>query len=284
MLSGIITASAQRGTRRLLLLPLVLVTSFGCGKAALDPLVVVGWSAADGAPIPLEQTLRIEFSAALSPQLRSGAVWLTDTNGIVVGDYQLEVAGSFLSLIPRLPTRVDLSDAGFPPSRELRLHLRGLPALGAISSSHGEVLVGDQVLAFRTLSAQHPDALLGGAGGERYLRLIIPGGGIGNHVVIPPHGTLMVQCSGPIDPRSLREPAQLRTIGAQQPRLIPLTLASNSVQDTVLVGEIGQLEGWAVLEMPTALCGLGGAPLLDSHRQLRLTLSGDSESGFELLR
>jgi len=269
--SNLITARILRSSRRCLFFGVVLwgggFTS--CTPASPQELTVATWSASDAAAISLEQTLRVEFSSQLSPQVRQASIAIEDTRGLAVGDYQIDVAGTYLSLIPTLPKKVDCSDSGFPPGQELRLRLRGLPSLAALSSTDGAVLHDDVVLLFRTLDVEEPEALSGFVGGDNFFHITTLGD-VGRQILIPENGFLKISFSHPIDPRSINAPAKLKIAGDNSEKLVHLVVEQNARDGSQVSAEIGELSKWAVLELPESLQSFGGFQLPPGQNQLRI--------------
>lgn len=228
---------------------------------------LVDWSGQDGRALPLDQPLRLEFDRPLAAPVRGGAIQLVDAQGRAVEGLRLDAAGRFLSLIPELPTLPDLSDGSLRPGTRYLLRLRGAPRLDALHTVDGGVQVGDRGVELRTLPASDEEVLLGLGGSSEPLVVLgmAPGaswqlGGRGG----PPHLVL----SGGVDPRSLA-PARLLGPDGTELRSCALRLLWNRLDGAQLEIDFGDWTGWGRLELPP-LDGLGGTPLAESQRTLRV--------------
>lgn len=224
----------------------------------------------------LDQPLVLTFSEELVTPVRPSWIRLLDEDGNPCGGISLEARGSLLLVHPRLPLRPDLADAGLPPGRELRLCLSGLPRLQAIAGTTGARLLGDLVIPLRTLAAADPAALSGfpAAGNPIRLLELSDGGvlGLGSARL----GPARLRWSAPLDPRSLQEPARLRVDAATPPQerqdelLVGLSLSENSAEGATLDLDLGAWAGRGLLTLPAGVGGLGGVPLSESLRRIRV--------------
>lgn len=262
-------------TRTALVLALAGAGAFACSRSPEAPpaLRVLDWSGRDGVPVPLDQPLVLTFSEPLRGPVRPSSVILEGASGILPEAWRLEARGSLLLLHPHLPLRPDLHDAGLPPASSLRLRLAGLPRLNTLAGESGATLVGDQVLEFRTVSADEPAALSGfptagagirplGLGDSGLLRL--PG---------RREGPAQIRFSGALDPRSLREPARLWSEGEDRSTpgtAVPLRLTTNRPEESTLELELGDWTGRGVLHFPAALEGPGGRRIDPATVRLRI--------------
>lgn len=251
-----------------LLLCCALFVGAGCAEqeAPAQPQLV-DWSGRDGRALPLDQPIRLEFDRALAAPVRIGAVQLIDSAGDAVEGLRLEATGRFLSLSPRVPLQADLRDGSLQPDSVYRLHLHGAPRLDALHTIDGGVLVGDRGVEVQTLPVDDPEALLGFGGSLEPLRIqgMMPGatwradGGSAVH---------KLRFSIGIDPRTLA-PARLLGPDGAEIRSCELELLVPEEGITTLAVDFGDWKGWGVLELPP-LEGLGGAPLAEGQRSLRV--------------
>jgi hypothetical protein len=154
------------------------------------------------------------------------------------------------------------------PDCSYRIHLFGLPHLAAIAGTEGGVLPGDLVLPLRTAAARDPAALLGG--GVEFASVTIHGHQHGAPLAFRADAPIVLQFRPGLDPRTLRGVATLQAEGETQVRSCALRLLSNSLEGARLEVLVGDWSGWARLTLPAEIEGLGGWPLLDSHRRLRI--------------
>ncbi|MCP4094425.1 MAG: Ig-like domain-containing protein [Planctomycetes bacterium] len=232
------------------------------------PFTVVSWSGSDGAALPLDQELAIEFSEPLHQPLRQSSVSLVDEFGNVVHGVKVNAVGSWLRIKPQLPLSPSLEDGSLHPDRRYEIRLHGLPRLGAITSTAGGVLPGELALPFRTAAAKDPGALLGSGAEFSVLALegVQPGGGLAFAANTP----MILKFRGGLDPRSLNGVATLRSQGKAEEVPCALRLLSNGLDGARLEVMVGSWSGWGVLTLPAEMEGLGGWPLQESSRVLRV--------------
>lgn len=253
-----------------------LVFSSSCGTQELEtPLEVLSWSGGDGTRVHLDQVLKVEFNQALATPFRNSSVELLDEGGHPVEGIQVMVVGRWLHLTPRLPLRSDLADGSLAPDRSYGIRLYGLPWLRALASSSGNVLSKDLMLRFHTFDALSPGALAGLGVESSSLRLQGPVGRepwsfeVGHPVSLP--------FSRGLDPRTLTRLATWRPRGELPGRPVALHLVENRFDGAVLEVQMGDWNGWGVLELPEGIEGLGGWPLPEGDRSLHLVQRGGSE-------
>ena len=236
---------------------------------------VVDWPGREGLPVVLDQPLRLEFDRELASNLRAGAVVLQRADGSRTERLAMEVNGRFLTLRPRLPLVADLSDGSLQPGARYRLLVRGAPHLAAVSGKGPSILVGDRALPFETVARDDPDALAGSGRTDAFLRLQLPDPELGltPQATVPEDGLLELPLNLPVDPRTLVEPALLLRLPFTEEQPLTVRLRRNDRRGAALLLDVGRWEGWAVLELPRGLEGIGGIPLLESHRKLRLQAS-----------
>ncbi|MDP7063102.1 MAG: hypothetical protein QF489_09265 [Planctomycetota bacterium] len=241
----------------------------GCQEQeAIEAFTVVAWSGGDGAAVPLDQELVIEFNQPVHQPLRQSSVRLVDEFGHVVEGMQANVVGSWLRLKPQLPLSASLQDGSLHPDRRYEIRLHGLPRLGAITSTEGGVLAGEMALPFRTAAAKDPAALLGS--GAEFLELALDGAQPGERLAFAASAPLILHFRGGLDPRSLTGVATLRSQGKQEEMPCSLRLLSNNLDSAQLEVMVGAWTGWGVLTLPAEMEGLGGWPLQEGSRVLRV--------------
>jgi hypothetical protein len=108
----------------------------------------------------LDQPLVFSFNDALDPgSVRDAALRVVrERDGDVVPG-TLRADGATLQFRPRLPTAVDLSDAGLQPGERYRVEMPGLPMLRVLRGLERGALAQGRILEFRTIDV----AALGGA-------------------------------------------------------------------------------------------------------------------------
>lgn len=255
---------------RALLSTAILALAVACARPALPaPLGLVDWPGRDARPVVLDVDLRIEFDRDLAPGLRAGAVSLKVAGSDESAVFDHEVVGRFLVLRPRLPRLPDLSDGGLRPGQVYELLILGLPRLAAASAKDGGILESTLAVRFRTLAASDPSCLAGSGLPGGPLR-VLAGGEAAKNLPLREDGTARVLLSGPVDPRTL-SPATLRANSppaAERP--VPIRLARNDRAGAELELIVGELRGWAELQLPAGLEGMGGRPLFEADRRLGL--------------
>lgn len=237
------------------------------GRRDPAPMEVLSWPGQDGRQVALDQRLVLEFDQELDPFLRPGAFELRRTGARRAIPIEYEVSGRLLILTPELPRQPDLSDGTLEAGAEYELVLHGVPRLVCFTSREGGALVGSREVFFQTASLEDPGAL-GGDAVAGPLRLDLPSAPH-PHVPVGPNGWILIDFDAGIDPRSLRKPARLWLGGSEEAREVALELQENQLALARVRAYVGGLGGIAVLELP-ALESLGGRPLLESARRIRL--------------
>ncbi len=244
--------------------------------AAPGSLRLEDWSGRDGAEVPLDQPLVLTFSEELASPVRPSWIRLLREDGTACAGISLEARGRLLLVHPRLPLRADLADAGLPPDSRLSLIVAGLPRLQALSSVTGARLLGDQVIPLRTLSPADPAALSGFPADGGQIRLLdLDDSGV-LRLVAARQGPAQLRFSMPLDPRSLQEPATMQVEASslpdsrQEPLRVHLRLTRNHLEGATLELELGDWSGRGILMLPEGLEGLGGYPVGDEARRVRV--------------
>lgn len=225
------------------------------------PLKLVDWPGRNGVEVLLDAPLRFEFDAPLALDTRPGCLQIR-IQGVAepLSFARVSVVGPMLLVNPRLPLRAKLEDGSLPAGSILEAELFGLPKLSALRGQQGNVLVRSVQVQFRTRSAADPDALGGAAPPVDLLHLQLPGSTLRRpRAQVEVDGTVRLPVDQPMDPRSL-SPATLQFANGQS-RQVLLRLASNLPQGAILETYVGSWSGFAVLELPTTLAGIGGALL-----------------------
>lgn len=237
-------------------------------------LHVLEWTGSTGQALALDQDLLIRFDAELRVPLRPSSIQVLDGAGRNCGPFELEVRGALLILHPALPRTALLGDGALPAGSELRIGLAGVPSLQAIGSEEGGLLRGQQELVIHTLSADQPAALVGFpiAAGVVHLAEVDDSGVL--RVTSARLGTATVRFSAALDPRSLRGEARLELDpGAElagEVRSVPIRLLENHPEEALVELELGDWHGRGVLIWPEGMEALGGYPLAEAHRRVRL--------------
>lgn len=234
---------------------------------------MLDWSGRDGAPLALDQELLIRFDAELRLPVRPSSVRVEDAEGRLLGPFDWEVQGSLLRLRPRLPLQADLRDGALPPGSEARLRLAGIPSLQALAGERGEVLRGTVLLSFCTLGAGEPAALAGFPIASGVVHLLDLGDGGVLRFDSRPDRAARVSFSAGLDPRTLIEPPLLRTEGAEasaEPVAVAFELVENTPEQATVELRLEDWRGRGVLEWPASWLGLGGHPIAEPHRRVRI--------------
>jgi hypothetical protein len=229
---------------------------------------VVSWSGGDGAAVPLDQDLTIEFRQPLSQPLRSSSIEVLDEGGNPVVGLKPTLAGSWLRLSPQLPLGPQLQDGSLRPDHSYQIRLHGLPRLSALTSTTGGVLQKELILPFRTAAARNPAVLLGN--GAEFSAV-----GLADHVVGTPlafhaQDPLILRFQSGLDPRTLTGVATLQTEGQEAQQSCAMRLRRNGMNGAELEILVGDWSGWGRLVLPEEIEGLGGWPLMENIRTLRV--------------
>jgi len=248
---------------------LLLATLVGCAKTTQqEPLSVLSWSGSDGSAVPLDQELTIEFNLPLSQPLRRSSVEVLDEGGNPVEGMQATVVGSWLRLAPQLPLDPQLSSGSLRPDHSYQIRLHGLPRLAALTSTSGGVLGAELILPFRTAAAKNPAALVGSGAEFSNVRLVdYP---VGTPLAYAAGQPIVLNFQCGLDPRSLQGVAELHSDGGLATRSCSLRLLSNDLNGAELEVVAGDWSGWGRLVLPEGIEGLGGWPLMDNLRTLRI--------------
>lgn len=188
----------------------------------------------------------------------------------------MEARGSLLLVHPRLPLRADLADAGLPPASRLRLRIAGLPRLQALTGVSGALLLGDQEIQLHTLSAGDPAALSGFPADGGQIRLLDQADSGVLRLGSARQGPAQMRFSMPLDPRSLEDPATLLVEASslpdprQETMRVALRLTQNSLEGATLELDLGDWSGRGLLTLPEGLEGLGGYPVGEGARRIRV--------------
>lgn len=238
------------------------------GEPRPEPLTVVSWSGSDGAAVSLDQDLTIEFRQRLSQPLRRSSVEVLDEGGNPVMGFKPTLVGSWLRLSPTLPLSPQLHDGSLRPDHSYQIRLHGLPRLSALTSTTGSVLQSELILPFRTAAARNPAALLGN--GAEFSVV-----GLADHIVGTPlafhaQDPLVLRFQSGLDPRTLAGVATLQTEGQASTQSCALRLRRNSLNGAELEVLVGDWSGWGRLTLPAEIEGLGGWPLMENIRTLRV--------------
>lgn len=234
------------------------------------------WSGRDGASVPLDQPLVLTFSEELATPLRPSWLHLMTADGRPCTGIRLEARGRLLLVHPRLPLLADLTDAGLPPGQTLRLRLAGLPRLQAIASVTGARLLGDVEFQFHTMSPEDPAAMSGFPSSASTIRLLNFSDAGVLSLGSARQGPARLRFSSALDPRSLTEPARLQIEASadlqssREDLRIGLSLSENSEEGATLDLDFGSWTGRGLLTLPEGLEGLGGNPLSESSRRMRV--------------
>lgn len=234
---------------------------------------MVEWSGRDGRAVALDQDLLIRFDADLRQPIRPSAVRVLDAEGRRCGPFEVDAQGSLLRLRPRLPRTSDLRDGALPPASTLRIELAGVPSLQAIAAEDGALLRGLVVLELRTLAIEESAALAGFpiAAGVVHLLDLHDSGVM--RVSSRTEQSALVRFSAGLDPRTLTE-APLLFAEAEgttaSPRAVSVVLIENTPEEATVELEFGSWIGRGTLEWPTSWQALGGYPIAEPHRRLRI--------------
>lgn len=205
--------------------------------------------------------------------MRPSSIRVEDERGRVCGPFEVLVQGSLLRLRPRLPRAADLSDGALPPGAALTVRLSGVPSLQALSSEDGAVLSGNRRIGLRTLPAAEVEALAGFPLAAGVVHLAeLPDGGV---LRFPGRGGVpaLVRFSAGLDPRTLAEMPRLSAENPDQEPIrieIPASLRENAPEEAVVELDFGPWSGRGVLEWPETWTALGGYPIAEAHRRVRV--------------
>ena len=252
----------------LLCLPLAACTQ----EAIPEPLMIVSWSGQDGKPVALDQVLKVEFDRSLAQPLRGSAVELLDEGEHPVDGVSISVVGRWIYLSPSLPLHSDLTGGSLAPGATYAMRIYGLPWLRAVTAEDGQRLPQDVALRFVTASVESPGALAGRGVDSSTLQLKAPSGR--EPLAFPEGAPVLLEFTRGLDPRSLTEPALWRLQGQGEGVPVQLQLRQNRFDGAVLEVGLDSWVGWGVLELPEGMEGLGGWPLPQGDRLLRLVRRG----------
>ncbi|HEU4395145.1 MAG TPA: Ig-like domain-containing protein, partial [Planctomycetota bacterium] len=109
--------------------------------------------------VSLNTPLSIEFSEFVMPntvrhdtvQVRLGPRFGIQS----FGDFKID--GNVVTFFPQLPTKADLSDAGFQPQSSYRVTVAGHPKINRVKSYSGRPLVRTYIGEFATAASTSPD-------------------------------------------------------------------------------------------------------------------------------
>ncbi|MGB0952441.1 MAG: hypothetical protein ACPG31_04375 [Planctomycetota bacterium] len=252
---------------------MLLVAPTSCVQETTpEPLKVVSWSGQDGKPVSLDQVLKIEFDRPLAQPLRASSVELLDEGEHVVKGMDVSVVGRWIHLNPSLPLTADLDGGSLRPNSTYAIHLHGLPWLRALTGEDGQRLPQDLALRFNTAKVDAPGALAGR--GVESSTLQLHGGAGREPLVFQAEEPILLRFTRGLDPRSLEATATWRLQGQGEGVPVQLQLLENRIDGAVMQVELDDWIGWGVLELPASLEGLGGWPLPQGDRLLRLVRRG----------
>lgn len=248
---------------------LIAFALIGCGEEPeLAPLRVVTWTGQDDHALALDQELKIEFDRPLAKPLRASAIALLDEGEHEVEGMELRVVGRWIYLQPSLPLHPDLTGGSLQPGATYSIRLYGLPWLRALTAEDGQRLPEDLALRFRTATRGMPGALAGRGVDSSTLQLEAP---LGREPLVFRAGEpILLRFTRGLDPRTLEKPAQWVHQGQGEPLPISLSLVQNQVDGAVVAVDLDPWVGWGVLTLPEGVEGLGGWPLPETDRMLRL--------------
>ncbi len=213
----------------------------------------------------------LTFSEEIRSPIRPSAVEIRGPEGAVRPGILIEARGRLILLHPSLPCSADLQDGSFPAGSLLRLRLSGVPRLQAIAGESGAFLHGDLDLSFRTLAAAEPSALSGiPALGE-----VVRVEGFGEAGLIrlgsARAGNAELRFNRALDPRTLLQPARLEMEPSDgKVREVRGSLRENRLEQAILHLDLGEWTGRGVLTLPESWEGLGGVPIAEVARRLRV--------------
>jgi len=240
-----------------------------CGVEGIPTrLQVVSWTGDDQQPVALDQVLKVEFNFPLAKPMRASSVELVDEGGHVVDTVSVSVVGRWIHIEPRLPLRADLSDGSLHPNQSYGIRLHGLPWLRALAARDGSLLPKDLILRFHTADAASAGALAGRGVESSQLGLLGPSEHE-PHVFLRDQPVLLHFSRG-IDPRTLRGKARWQAQGQMEPDFVTLRLIENTFSGAVVEVNIPAWVGGGALELPAGVEGLGGWPLPESDRVIRM--------------
>lgn len=137
-----------------------------------------------------------------------------------------------------------------------------------MAAADGQLLQKDLLLRFVTASADSSGALAGRGVESSGLRLDRPMGP--EPLVFRSGEKVLLHFSRGLDPRSLVEPARWLAQGASHSVEVSLRLVENRIDGASLEVLLDNWRGSGALELPPGVEGLGGWPLPESDRILRL--------------
>ncbi len=174
----------------------------GTSESVPVPLLLLDLQPADGRGVYLNEELVLTFSSALDPaSITSTSLRITDTEGgQAVGRW--DVMGRQARFVPSPVLSANLSDGGYRPDMEYRLDVVGFPRLDGLRSVRGEPLAQCFTWAFSTAAV--------GPGRRGFVFDDASPGvgalvGLDDQRHIQPGEPLLLECSEPLDPSSLRE-------------------------------------------------------------------------------
>jgi hypothetical protein len=234
---------------------------------------VLDWSGSDGVPVALDQELLIRFDAELRLPVRPSSVVVEDERGRTRGPFELEVQGSLLRLRPRLAKRPDLLDGALPPDRSLRVRLAGVPSLQALAAEDGALLRGGVTLELRTLGSGEAAALAGVPQASGVVHLLdLADGGVLRFSSRPGHPA-RVRLSAGLDPRTLGEAPHIRSEesdGGASVLPVAVELVENEPEEAIVELQLDDWIGRGTLEWPASWQAIGGYPIAEPHRRVRI--------------
>ena len=244
----------------------------------MESLGILEWPGRDETTVALDGPFRFEFNHPLVGPIWQGGVSVIGPGGKPVEGLNARATGRFLSLTPSLPLEQGLNDASFVPGMVYRIELAGIPKLAALRSTGGIALHGAHSFSFKTADLHDPLLFSGTGVVPGPIRLQLPNG-LEKPIASDPDGKWRIPLSGPLDPRTLSDPARLQLPDREDPLLVYLTLEQNDFNGSVLLVDRGPEGGWAILELPSTLRGTHGIGLVEGERRVRLRWSTGGRKG-----
>jgi|FLOH01.1.fsa_nt_gi hypothetical protein len=258
-----------RTPRAFWLLVAPVLWAIGCAhQDSPEAFTVLSWSGSDASAVPLDQELVIEFNQPLTQPWRHSSVEVLDEGGNPVVGLLPTVVGSWLRLAPRLPLEPGLQDGSLRPDHNYQIRLHGLPRLVALTSTQGEVLRSELILPFHTAPANHPAALVGN--GAEFSAVNLSGYAVGAPLAFAAGAPLILHFRSGLDPRTITGEATLQSEGGRSTKSCALRLRSNALDGAELEVLAGNWSGWGRLQLPEEIEGLGGWPLENNIRTMRI--------------
>ena len=138
-----------------------LAVAGGCHRAPPPAFEVLRTSphlGADAAPLLLNDTLTVYFSAPVAPlSVTSDSVHVVDARGNQVpGD--LRAGSNWVTFTPRPPLSASLGDGSFVPGETYELRVAGYPRPDAVTAGNGQRLSMGRAWSFRAADRDHRES------------------------------------------------------------------------------------------------------------------------------